>query len=269
MTHTLYTIAWHEYLTAALLLLAHLVRPIRGAPVLARLLGATGVVLHGAALGETLWAQGGEPIGLAQACSSVSLALVLISLFVELRYRQPVLGAFLMPLGTAVMVPGLMGDAGVLPSSLKGPILPLHVTVALLGLAAVAAAAGVGLIYLLMERQVKLKHFGILFSRLPPLQVLDELNRRLVILAFVAISLTVISGAFFVRGGNGGPGLSWSPKEVATLAAWAVFGALVIARLWAGWRGRKVALLTMAGFAALLVSFFSAFEPVARAAGVH
>src|SRR5262249_35772563 len=113
---------------------------------------------------------------------------------------------------------------------------------------------------------VKLKHFGILFSRLPPLQVLDELNRRLVIWGFIAISLTVISGAFFIRSSAG---LTWSPKEVATLAAWAMFGALLMARLWAGWRGRRVALLTMAGFGVLLFSFFSAFEPVVRSGGVH
>jgi ABC-type uncharacterized transport system permease subunit len=266
MTYQLQTLALHAYLSAALILLWHLVRPFRLGPPLARVLGVTGALLHGAGLGARLWAQGGEPVGLAQACSSVSLAVVVISLVVELRYRQPVLGAFLLPLGTAVLVPGLMGDAGTVPASLKGPILPLHVTVALLGLAAVAAAAGVALVYLLMERQVKLKHFGILFSRLPPLQVLDELNRRLVVWGFVAISLTVISGAFFIRGSAG---LSWSAKEVATLAAWAMFGALLMARLLAGWRGRRVALLTMAGFGVLLVSFFSAFEPVLRSGGVR
>jgi len=267
MTHLLHTIALHEYMTAALLLLAHLVRPFKLGPPLARLFAGSGALLHGAALGTLLWAQGGEPVGLAQACSAVSLALVVISLFVELWYRQPVLGAFLLPLGTAVLVPAQMGDSGVLVPSLKGPILPLHVTVALLALAAVAAAAGVALVYLLMERQVKLKHFGILFSRLPPLQVLDELNRRLVVWGFVAISLTVISGAFFVRGT--GPGLSWSAKEVTTLAAWVMFGALLLARFLAGWRGRRVALLTMAGFGVLLISFFSAFDPVTRVAGVQ
>jgi ABC-type uncharacterized transport system permease subunit len=118
-----------------------------------------------------------------------------------------------------------------------------------------------------MERQVKLKHFGILFSRLPPLQVLDELNRRLSKWGFIALSLTVISGAFFIRGA--GPGLSFSAKEIATLAGWMMFGALLLARLWAGWQGRKVALLTMAGFGVLLVSFFTAFERVTQVNGVH
>src|SRR3954471_15731527 len=130
MTYQLQTLALHAYLSAALLLLWHLVGPFKLGPPLARALGVTGVLLHGAGLGARLWERGGEPVGLAQACSSVSLAVVAISLFVEFRYRQPVLGAFLLPLGTAVLVPGLMGDSGPVPASLKGPILPIHVTVA-------------------------------------------------------------------------------------------------------------------------------------------
>lgn len=266
MNHLLYSVALHAYLTAALLLLGHLIRPFRVGPPAARVFAVLGAAAHGAALGARLWAQGGGPIGFQQACSAISFSLVAISLIAELRYRQPVLGAFLLPFATAVLVPALMGDAGVLPPSLKGPILPVHVTVALLGLSAVAAASGVGLLYLLMERQVKLKHFGILFSRLPPLQVLDELNGRLVVWGFAAISLTVISGAFFVRGQAG---IAWSAKELATVAAWVLFGALQGARALAGWRGRRVALLTVAGFGVLLISFFAAFEPAIRAAGVN
>jgi ABC-type uncharacterized transport system permease subunit len=265
MSHTLYSIGFHAYLTAAILLLGHLIRPFRVGPLAARAFAFLGVACHGGALGMQLWAQGSGPIGFQQACSAVSFIVVAISIVAELRYRQPVLGAFLLPFATAVLVPALMGEAEVLPPSLKGPILPVHVTVALLGLAAVAAASGVGLLYLVMERQVKLKHFGILFSRLPPLQVLDELNRRLVVWGFVAISLTVISGAFFIRGQAG---INWSAKEVATVAAWVLFGALQAARALAGWRGRRVALLTVAGFGVLLISFFAAFEPAVRMAGV-
>src|SRR5687767_10225868 len=107
MMHTLYTIALHEYLTAALLLLSSLVRPWRLAPLLSRALVGSGILLHSTSLGALLVGQGGQPIGLAQACSSLSLLLVLISFGVELRYRLPVIGAFLLPFATAVMVPGL------------------------------------------------------------------------------------------------------------------------------------------------------------------
>ena len=41
-----------------------------------------------------------------------------------------------------------------------------------------------------IQRQVKGKRFGLLFSRLPSLHFLDELNRRLVIWGFIALSVT-------------------------------------------------------------------------------
>ena len=49
----------------------------------------------------------------------------------------------------------------------------------------------VAAMYLLMERQVKTKRFGLLFSRLPSLQFLDDLHRKLVLWGFLALSLTL------------------------------------------------------------------------------
>jgi ABC-type uncharacterized transport system permease subunit len=137
--------------------------------------------------------------------------------------------------------------------------LPVHITIALLGMAASAVAAGVALMYLLMERQVKGKRFGLLFSRLPSLEFLDTLNRRLVVVGFIALSVTLVTGAFF---SSAAPGFfwTWTSKQIATLVAWAVFAALVGARSFGGWRGRRVALLTMTGFGLLLVSFLSSYD---------
>jgi ABC-type uncharacterized transport system permease subunit len=113
--------------------------------------------------------------------------------------------------------------------------------------------------YLLMERQVKGKRFGLLFSRLPSLEFLDTLNRQLVVVGFIALSVTLVTGAFF---SSAAPGFfwTWTSKQIATLVAWAVFAALVGARSFGGWRGRRVALLTMTGFGLLLVSFLSSYD---------
>jgi ABC-type uncharacterized transport system permease subunit len=46
---------------------------------------------------------------------------------------------------------------------------------------------------------------------------------------------------------------------VATLVAWALFAGLAGARVFVGLRGRRVALLTMAGFGLLLVSLLSSY----------
>lgn len=264
--HTLLSIACHEYGLAALVYLALLVRPSRALAWAGRLLVGSGLLLHGVALAMTWGGQGGRPVGMAQGFSTVAFLSLGIFLALDVLYRRPVIGAFVTPLAVAVLVPGVMlrGAQGGLAVAAGEPLLPVHVSVALLGLAAFAVASMVATMYLLMERQVKAKHFGLLFTRLPSLQFLDDLHRRLVLWGFVALSITLVSGAFFASRSPLGF-WRWEWKTVATVLAWGVFGAVLQARLFGGWRGRRVALLTMAGFGILLVSFFSSYAPVAGA----
>jgi ABC-type uncharacterized transport system permease subunit len=253
MSHALLSIAFHEYALAGLAYLAYLVRQWKVLPLIGRALVGSGLALHAIAL-----AAQGVPQGMAQGLSALAFLLLFILLALDLRYRMPVIGAFLTPIAVAVLVPGLLTHGGgpALPNSVRRPLLPLHISIALLGLAAFAVATGVAVMYLLLDRQMKGKRFGMLFSRLPSLGFLDELNRRLVVWGFIALSVTLITGAYFASGVQGVYWV-WQSKEIATLVAWALFAGLLTARVFAGWQGRRVAVLTMAGFCLLLVSFFS------------
>ena len=146
-----------------------------------------------------------------------------------------------------------------LATGVRQPLLPVHVGVALAGLAVFAVATVVAGVYLVAERTVKGKRFGPLFRKVPSLELLDDLNRRLVAWGFIALSLTLLTGAWVQARLR--PDERWSPAEVAVAVAWAVFAILLQARLFAGWRGRKVALLTMAGFGVLVVSFVTRYGP--------
>jgi ABC-type transport system involved in cytochrome c biogenesis permease subunit len=269
--YTLSSLAAHTYILAALVYLAFLVRQWSALATAGRLLVAGGLGMHAVALGLMLGAQGGAPSGLGQGFSLFAFLLLAIFLGLDLRFRRPVLGAFVTPLAVAVMVPVLLlhGAAAPLPPVLRGPLLPVHVTIALLGLAAFAVAAAVAVMYLVMERQVKAKHFGLLFARMPSLEFLDRLNRRLVIWGFIALSVTLVTGSMFA---NHAAGLFWvwDVKQVVTVGAWVIFAALLNARFFAGWQGRRVALLTMAGFGLLLVSFLSSYAPqLSAGAALH
>jgi ABC-type uncharacterized transport system permease subunit len=260
MNHALVSLACHAYVTAALVYLAYLIRQMEALATGGRVLVGLGLALHGVALFGLFGAQGGRPVGVAQGFSTFAFLLLTIFLVVDVRYRRPVIGAFITPLAVAVLLPGLLLDGGrPLSAEVQRPLLPLHITIALLGVAASAVAAGVAGMYLLMEREVKGKRFGLLFSRLPSLEFLDTLNRRLVVVGFIALSVTLITGAFF---SSAAPGFfwTWRSKQIATLVAWGVFAALVGARSFGGWRGRRVALLTMTGFGLLLVSFLSSYD---------
>lgn len=260
MTRQLLSFAIHAYSLAAIVYLVHLVRQLPALAVIGRLSVGVGLAVHGAALLTQLLGQGGRPIGMAQGLSLLAFLLLAIFLAIDFIYRRPVIGAFVTPIALAVLLPAFIVPTadGPIPEVVRRPLLPLHVTIATLGVATFAVAAGVALMYVLMERQVKQKHFGLLFARLPPLQVLDELNRWLVLLGFIALSITLATGAFFDTSGGS---WQWEPKRVATVIGWGVFAVLLSARFFAGWRGKRVAVVTMAGFAILLISFLSSYDP--------
>lgn len=267
MTRMLLSIACHVYGLAAIIYLTHLVRQAKWLAVTGRVLVAGGLAIHGAALLSQVTDQGGMPVGIGQGLSLFSFLLVAIFLVLDLLYRRPVIGAFVTPLAVAVLLPAfvLHAHAGVVPEEGRRALLPVHIGIAILGVATFAVAAGVGVMYVLMERQMKGKNFGLLFSRLPPLQVLDEINRWLVVVGFIALSVTLATGVFV------DPSLGWhlDSKRIATLIGWGLFAVLLSARLLAGWRGRRVAFVTMAGFAILLVSFLSSYDPGRFGGGIH
>jgi len=135
----------------------------------------------------------------------------------------------------------------------------VHIAVALAGLAVFGVATAVAGVYLAVERMLKGKRFGPVFRRVPSLELLDDLNRRLVVWGFIALSLTLLTGAWVQARLR--PDTRWSPAELAVVVAWMAFGVVLQLRILAGWRGRRVALLTMAGFGVLVVSFVSRYGP--------
>jgi ABC-type uncharacterized transport system permease subunit len=261
MTRALLSLVCHAYGAAAAVYLAYLVKQWRPLPIVGRTLLGAGLVFHAVALGSQMLEHWGMPLGLSSGLALVSFLLLAIGLPLEVRYQKPVIGAFLTPAALTLLTLALLlpSEVGPLPLEIRRPLLSVHTTIAMIGMAAFAIATAIAVMYLLMDRQMKGKKFGMLFSRLPSLQFLDELNRNLVIWGFIALSITLVTGAFFASG-TGGLFWEWRAKEIATLGAWAVFAAMLNARFFAGWQGRRAALITMAGFGILVVSFLSSYN---------
>jgi ABC-type uncharacterized transport system permease subunit len=261
MSRLCFVLAFHAYGLGAIAYLALLARGRGGLVWTARVLTGIGWLLQGAGLALLLSGQGWRPHGFAEALSVLCFLLVALFLAIELRTHAPVLGAFLAPAAVAVWLPALwVGPASdSLAGAARTPMLVAHIGVALTGLAVFGVATGVAIAFLLLERQMKGKRFGVLFERLPSLEMLDGLNRRLVVWGFLALSLTLVSGLWVASRSDGVR--TFQAVEITTAVAWLVFAALLQARLLAGWRGRRVAWLTMAGFGLLVISFVSTYGP--------
>ena len=133
----------------------------------------------------------------------------------------------------------------------------VHTVCSLLSYAAFLIAFLSGIFFLIQERQLKRKHMGLLFHRLPSLGTLDRVNFAAISVGFGLLSLGVACG--FV-GARVLFGRWWrdDPKEYLTVALWISYLGLWIVRFRATLRGRRVALLSVVGFSLVLFTLMGA-----------
>lgn len=192
-----------------------------------------------------------------EATSFLSWSVLVLFFFHEFKYKLGLLSSFIMPI-----VFLLMFSSAIFPREIKAlsPVLQsywfgIHVILAFLGDAAFAMAGGIGVMYLIQERNVKSKHLSRLFQKLPSLQTLDEINYHLITLGFPLLTLAMISGVVWANAAWGSY-WRWDPKEVWSLITWIIYALVLHLRLTVGWRGKKAAILSIIGFIIVVFAFF-------------
>jgi cytochrome c-type biogenesis protein CcsB len=228
--------------------------------VLAFLFETVGLTLRGA---ETF-----RPVSFHDQVSVLAWLIVGLYLGLQLRYHLAVVGALVSPLAFLLTLSAYVAYSGArtLPPDLQSAWLPAHVAPAFLGYAIFALAFCVSLIYLIQENQLKGKRRGGIFRRLPSLETLDELNYRFVAWGFALFTIGIVTGSLLAKA-TWGAFWSWEPVQVLSTLAWVLYAVLLQTRS-AGWRGRRAAKLTIAGFALLVITFIGLSVPGRHGAGV-
>ena len=184
--------------------------------------------------------------------------LMLLYLIVERRYRNRVLGAFCTPLAFLAMAyaslsPNVSDRIQPLIPALKSNWLIAHVMTCFIGYAAFAIAFGISCMYLLKRRPSARP--GLLRDRLSDRRVLDELTHQMVMFGFLFLSIGIITGAVWANSAWGRY-WGWDPKETWSLVTWLIYATLLHARMMRGWEGRRIAILSIVGFVAMLFTYF-------------
>jgi ABC-type transport system involved in cytochrome c biogenesis permease subunit len=184
-----------------------------------------------------------------QMFTMASLAIVVGLLLAQRLGRLSVLGAFVTPVALLMfLAAGLGHSVPNVPEEVRSALLPAHVIVNVLGVAAFTLAFAVATAYLIQERLLRRRQLGGLFHRLPPLDVLDSLGLKLLLVGFPLFTLGSVSGAIWAAQLP----TRISPTQALGLVAWVVFGAVLLLRVAAGWQGRRAAIGTLLGFACAL-----------------
>jgi cytochrome c-type biogenesis protein CcsB len=192
-------------------------------------------------------------INIYESLFFIAWAVSGIYLVFQIKTKTSVLGAFVSP---AVLVMAITASARLVedtsvPDLLRGPWVSVHVVLTLTGGALFALACLAGIMYLVQDYLIKnKKSYG--FSRfLPSLRELDRINHICLVAGFLLLTFGVIVGSIWARN-VWGSHWQWDPKQVSTLISWVLYALLLHQRLAIGWKGRKVAFLSVIAFIILL-----------------
>ena len=234
-------------------------RAARGAARAALFLTASGWALHAISITARGVSAGRVPWGNMYEFSS-ALCLAAVTVFLVLQWRRPSrrLGLFvLLPvvLGLGLATTVLYTPVGPLVPALHSYWLVIHVAAAITasGLFTVASAAAV--VYLAVTGQSLGRLRRALREVAPDAEQLDELCFRLIAIAFPVWTFAVVAGAIWAQSAWGRY-WGWDPKETWAFITWVVYAAYLHARVTAGWRGRRAAVLALVGTAAFLFNYF-------------
>lgn len=219
----------------------------------ATLLGWFVVVFQGLAVALRFSATQHGPTNMYDFSMIFVLVLPLIYLLLERFYRVKQVGAVIFPV-TLLMalyvwsLPAWMREVNpVIPALQSGPLLWFHVGSAIAAYAAFSVAFGSAVLFLIAERRR--------ISWLPSADLLDDLGYRAVSIGFPLMTMTLILGAIWANNAWGAY-WQWDPKETAALFLWLIYAVYLHTRSLRGLRGRGSALILLAGFAAVMFTYF-------------
>jgi ABC-type uncharacterized transport system permease subunit len=218
---------------------------------LALVLVGAALVAHGVDIG---W-RGVEHVHPAQSVrESIGFLGFIITggyLLASARYRLTLGGPAVMPVSLILLVAARLTPAGAAPEDLSA-LGRIHISLATIGVGVFALASALSVIYLAEERALKRKKFdAIAFKdRGAPLEALDRLSHRLIWIGFPIFTAALGLGAVWVA--RRGESLD-RPQYPLAAVTWISYAALLVLRQVYGWRGRRAARLTLAGFAAALL----------------
>ncbi|MBN2284650.1 MAG: c-type cytochrome biogenesis protein CcsB [Deltaproteobacteria bacterium] len=183
-----------------------------------------------------------------------SWSITVMLLFMRKRYRGSLIGAvscffaFLL-LAYASLSGRVAGEIEPLIPALQSNWLISHVMSSFLAYACFAISFATSIMYLVKRQEV-----GRFVSLLPDKELLDEVTYRMISIGFVLLTLGIVTGAAWADMAWGRY-WGWDPKETWSFITWLIYGTYLHARVTRGWRGLRMSLLAIIGFAAVIFTY--------------
>lgn len=131
---------------------------------------------------------------------------------------------------------------------------PIHLTLVISSCVVFTISFVTGVAFLMQENQLKARRLTSFVRKLPSLETMDSVHYKVLTVGFLLLSLGMIAGAILSKD-IVGRFFSADPHEVGALVTWTLYAVFLNVRARAGWRGRKAIILSILGFAAVMLTF--------------
>jgi len=181
----------------------------------------------------------------------ISFAYFIIEMLTDIRGTGPFIIIF--SICFQLISSLFIEDLEVVKDVLRSNLLGSHVLSALLGYSGITISAVYGFLYLMLYKEIKLNKFGLIFNRLPNLEVLERLSFFSAVFGFVFLTVAIVIGIIWLP--RAFPHFSYAdPKLIGTSLSWIIYGTGILFKFIGKWRGKKVVLFSILGFALALLS---------------
>ncbi|MCY2929221.1 MAG: cytochrome c biogenesis protein CcsA [Planctomycetota bacterium] len=222
------------------------------------------IVLHAAFL--TAWGlhAGVLPLGeIHEILSLIALSSAILYAVIEFTSRDRRAGVFILLLVFLIQYTASVQLAGPIARGRAAAIDEsggLHVIPAIFAYTAIAFAAVCSVLYLAGQRALKRHSFGVLFDRLPPLDLLGTMSWHALLTGFLLTTITMITGALLFRhmGGHARGGafdVKVTAKIVTGSIAWAACLTAILGKTLFHWPLRRVCQFIVGTFVVILALF--------------
>lgn len=215
-----------------------------------------GILVHIIFLGSK-WAYFGYfPIASSFASlSMLALAIGIVYYIVEKIVKEGRTGIFFLSIIFVFqLISSMFIKYNQIPNQLlSDPKFGVHTTFTLLGISALAISALYGLMYIMLVKEIKSRHFGVIYDGLPSLEILEKMGRYSTVVGIVVLGIGILLGhlwAYKVLGYF----FKFDPKIVITDIAWLAYvGGWII--VWKKrWYGLRGSMITFWGFLVFFTS---------------
>jgi cytochrome c-type biogenesis protein CcsB len=186
--------------------------------------------------------------------------IVFLYLLMERQLKNRSIGVFIMPVAFLIMAyasiaPGISNRIEPLIPALQSNWLTSHVLTCFMGYAAFTVSFSLGIMFFVRKVAAHNSSGARAFvHRLPSEHQIDDLIYSCAALGFIFLTLGIVTGSVWAHCAWGSY-WSWGPKETWSLITWLTYAVMLHVRQVRGWRGSRMAIMAIIGFACVLFTY--------------